>query len=266
MRTKIKVVISGDIVETYKYEEPVFYGFEAPEKHSDSDRVKTQEEKDLMKARSLYRTRKNLTRLINANARQWSDPDGKIYQPKFITLTFAENITDLEQGNKMYTNFLKRFNYYLTGEKTNHLKYVTNPEFQKRGAEHFHSVYFNLHWFDKDELAKIWEHGFIKIRNIEQVRNIGLYMTKYMSKDFIDPRLEGHKRYFPSRNLFRPIVIRDEVLASKIEEKLNNIKPEFSKEIDTDYQGKIQYEVMNLSELSDLKEDVIGFINKSYLT
>jgi hypothetical protein len=62
-------------------------------------------------------------------------------------------------------------------------------------------------------LEKIWGNGFVWINDLlksnkgKPVDNVGAYMVKYMSKDFIDERLMGKKSYFTSKNLKRPNVI-----------------------------------------------------------
>jgi hypothetical protein len=57
---------------------------------------------------------------------------------------------------------MMRLNYHIGHA----LKYVSVVEFQKRGAVHYHAVFFNLPFIVNDELAAIWSHGFIKINAI----------------------------------------------------------------------------------------------------
>ena len=97
-----------------------------------------------------------------------------------------------------------RLNYHVGHS----LKYVSVVEFQKRGAVHYHAVFFNLSYIDNDELAKIWSHGFIKINAIQHIRSIGAYVSKYLQKGVVDARLFNEKCYFTSRGLIKPIIVR----------------------------------------------------------
>ncbi len=76
----------------------------------DTDEI-IQRIKDLppSRERSLARAKKQLRRLINANAGQY----GREFTTKFLTLTFKENITDPKEANYLFTKFIKRLNYKL---------------------------------------------------------------------------------------------------------------------------------------------------------
>ena len=68
---------------------------------------------------SMLRAKKTLTRLIDSNIYQYQNAKGRPYPPIFLTLTFAEDIRDQKQGNKLFTQFIKNLNYYLFKEKKN---------------------------------------------------------------------------------------------------------------------------------------------------
>lgn len=255
--TKQKVVISGDILEIYAFEKSVYYDFEGQDTSLSRGKNKTEEEKKDILSRSLQRTRKKLTRLINSNSRHWFDESGNPYQPKFTTFTFKENITDITEANHLYTAFLKRFNYERTGEKSNHLKYAAVPEFQKRGAVHYHAAFFNLPFIENTQLAHLWSHGFVRINEIDTRGNVGLYMTKYMSKGALDKRLWGKRRYFASQNLHTPIVVRDPSLAARIISQTAFVPPTYYNEFETDHQGHTSYTALNLVNFPEIKELVL---------
>jgi len=255
--TKQKVVISGDILEIYAFEKSVIYDFKGQDTSLGRGKTKTEEEKKDILSRSLGRTRKKLTRLINSNSRQWFDENGLPYQPKFSTFTFKDNVTDITEANYLYTAFLKRFNYERTGEKSNHLKYVAVPEFQKRGAVHYHVAFFNLPYIENAQLARLWTHGFVRINEIDTKGNVGLYMTKYMSKDALDKRLWGKRRYFISRNLHTPIVVRDPLLAERIIAETVFVPPTYHHEFESEHQGHTTYSTLNLADYPEVKEVVL---------
>lgn len=175
---------------------------------------------------SVRRTRGKICRLINAN------PDLN----NFLTLTFKENFTDLKEANLIFKKFIKRLKYAYP-----ELKYLAVPEFQKRGAVHYH-VLLNLGYVENSELAAIWDQGFVMINTIRHVRNIGLYISKYIGKDLFDKRYFGMRKVLYSRNLDRPKII---VFARSVKEYLlkqaTNLKQLFEKSYVSDWQGKIDY-------------------------
>ena len=147
---------------------------------------------------SINRARNNLFRLIDSNVNR----HGK-YSAVFVTLTFKENKTDLKPCNQEFKLFIKRLNYRLDTK----LKYVTVPEWQKRGAVHYHCVFFNLPFLNKLELESIWGHGFTNIQLVKNSTAMAGYLAKYFSKACSDPRLYGQRAYMTSRGLFRPIEV-----------------------------------------------------------
>lgn len=265
--TNTKLIISGSTLEVYLYTEtPVAYGFTIPEKQR---RIKNKilvidEESKLHKIESrkkgMQRSRSVLRRLINSNAWKWRKIDSKFYLPVFVTLTFAENIQDTKTANLVFSKFIKRLNYYVSGSKKNFLKYVVVTEFQERGAIHYHAIFFNLEHIWKDKLAEIWGQGFVDIKKIESVNNAGAYVCKYMAKEFEDERLDGKKRYFSSRGLVKPTQIRDQddaqSILSQIPKDLMRVEKEFDSKM-----GKVKYRQYQVDKKSSFTEIVpeIGF-------
>jgi hypothetical protein len=97
-----------------------------------------------------------------------------------ITLTYAENMKDTEKLYKDIVLFIKKLKY-----KYGKLEYLIIIEPQERGAFHAHVL---IKFTEKDkiyipsnELAKIWGHGFIKIKSIKGVDNIGVYLSAYLT-------------------------------------------------------------------------------------
>lgn len=228
MRPRIshyKIVISGHIVEAFQYAKPIGYNLVSSRSKAEYRKRRKVSEQEITKS-SLSRTRSRLIRLVNANARMWKK-DGEIIKPQFLTYTFEENIKEVAVANPIFTNYIKRLNYH-EGIKT---KYVVVPEFQDRGAVHYHAIFFNLRMinarreFKTGEFAELWGQGYIKKKNVTNVPNIGIYMTKYMTKDATDRRLVGKKKYFSSRGLIKPKTINQEHLAEEIMDFLSEYKP-----------------------------------------
>lgn len=232
-----KIVWSGNIVEVYEYENSIVKG----ETNNGSGRsVEADEEnKERHRKNTLARARRDVRRLINANVGKWGE------KPKFLTLTFAENVQDIKQANYEFKKFRQRLEYGLNIK----LKYVVVIEFQKRGAIHYHVVFFNLPYIPNAKLAEIWRNGFIKINSIEHVDNVGAYVTKYMTKDNDDDRLKGKKSYFTSRGLNKPLEKylndEDEKEIAKVKEKLSH-KKVYENRFDNEYVGNILYTQYNL--------------------
>lgn len=246
MRYKHKIVTSGNIIELYSYEKEVRTGKDAERENNNGRKgnkdtvgkewIYENEEKNKNRSDSLQKARKRLRREINANVGQWEE------ETKFITLTYAENMQDLKSSNYNFKKFIQRLNYQLDIK----LKYSCVVEFQKRGAIHYHLLAYNLPYIENSELAKIWSHGFVKINNIDNVDNVGAYVTKYMTKDNDDPRLVEQKCHFSSRGLKKSQeAVIDEKEIETLKESLKAYKV-YEAEFDTDYLGRIEYQQINL--------------------
>ncbi|MFA5830391.1 MAG: hypothetical protein WC878_01020 [Candidatus Paceibacterota bacterium] len=202
----------------------------------------------------MQRTRSILRRLINANAWRWNKPNGEVYPPIFVTLTFAENTQNTKTANFLFSKFIKRLTYYIGEQKKSFLKYVVVTEFQKRGAIHYHAIFFNLEHVRTNVFAKIWGQGFVKMNMINDVSNVGAYVCKYMGKDFDDDRLDGKKRYFCSKRLNKPTSIRDEKRARAIVEKIPKELIKFQKFFETSHQGIVKYTQCQIDKQRSFKE------------
>lgn len=193
--THFKVIQSGKEVEVYRYENDFFDDFNDlfRSSYTRPQEEKTSEEK-FRSSRS--RTKNRMRRLISCNVGKWGQP------PILVTYTFAENLKDLSIANRFFRNYTQRVNRAL-GFK---LKYLSVPEFQKRGAVHYHVIYFNLPFLkDIAYLEKIWKHGSTKVEKVRKPKAMGVYLTKYLQKSFGDVRLSGKKCYTASQGLLKPI-------------------------------------------------------------
>jgi len=181
-RVTHKIIQSGDIIEIYEYSEGYLKGYKLTEsevnnrKYSESNSAGT--DCTDSRERSLKRAKTNLRRLINANVGQY----GKEVTAKFLTLTFKENVQDIKQANYEFKKFIKRLNYKVYGTKKAKLKYTTVIEFQQRGAIHYHTILYNMPYIKANEIASIWENGFIKINKIDDIDNVGAYIGEYLGQ------------------------------------------------------------------------------------
>lgn len=136
----------------------------------------------------------------------------------FITLTFKENIKDLDYANKEFNNWRTAMSRACKRDGFD-FKYLGVPEFQNRGAVHYHlltnlpcgSKYLEFQKGIEDGTkmydVKYWKHGFSSgfdvIKDTDDKFNVALYILKYLYKD-LDERLFGHTRVLKSNNLEKP--------------------------------------------------------------
>lgn len=209
----IKIVDCGDYVQVYYYQNLMTKKQEKDDfdlqlkrtkidsalktennKHNNSSELKQ------IEVRNIIRSKLQCQRLAKANSRKWRI---------FLTLTIAENLGDLKEANK-------KFRYFV--DKVRRIKkdfsYIAIPEFQKRGAVHYHLLCNidindeNLIYSQEDnpkfKHVKYWHEGFTEIEVVRgDVKKIVGYISKYMTKE-IDNRLFSHHRYFYSKNLKLP--------------------------------------------------------------
>lgn len=267
-----KIVVSGNVIEVYSYQEPVFFGFEkyvsggikqvnekiiVDYKSIEADTISLAEVeildfnknaakyeddvglRDVNRQKSFNRARKELRRLINCNLEPCS---------KFLTLTFAENIQDLDKANNEFKKFIKRFNYYYKIK----LKYSVVIEFQKRGAIHYHAILYNLvQKIKPKDVERLWKNGFVKINKIDNVDNVGAYICKYMTKTN-DDRLRSRKMYFCSKGLEKPKIIREPDLIKILANFLSNKTPKYEDVFSNDY-NTVKYKQYVLTSDQQIK-------------
>lgn len=125
---------------------------------------------------SLRQTFKKLRYLINNN---FTGQGNEMH----ITLTYEENMTDTKRLYKDFQNFIDRLRYSFK-EKTS-IDYLTVVEPQGRGAWHCH-VLMRFNDLDKlyiknKDLRALWGQGFVKIKSLKDVDNIGAYLSAYLT-------------------------------------------------------------------------------------
>lgn len=123
-----------------------------------------------------------------------------------MTLTFAENMTDIRQANRHFHNFVKKPHYH-----HGTFEYLRVPQIQwERYEKHYHVAVFGLPYVPEKEPVETWDHGTVSIAAMESYENPSSYMARYMVKDSVGEELTGHRRFFTSQGLYRPEEIRAE--------------------------------------------------------
>lgn len=135
--------------------------------------------------RSLFNTFQRIRDLVNCNCvHDWA--------VRWVTFTYAENMTDSRKLYFDYMAFWKRFLRYLDRRGSPHPVYIAVAEPQGRGAWHLHIFFIWLRMVDgfpffsrapyiaNSELRELWGHGFVKITAVKDCDNIGAYLSAYL--------------------------------------------------------------------------------------
>jgi len=247
---RTKIVKSGSVVEVYTFNLPDHKRFhDKASKYWDNFGSTADLTADESLGLSYTHSRKTAKRIIYSNAWRWFSPTKRVYQPFFLTLTFAENITDLKEANRLFSKFIQRLNYLLTGKKKSYLAYLSVPEFQKRGAIHYHVIIFNLPYMPHrvyHTLIQLWGKGRIQLVKVDCMDRLINYLSKYMVKSS-DPRLNGKKRYFASRVCLRPQISYDFMTTLRLPDSMKI----YSAEWETDYLGHMTYRMYILDSKAE---------------
>ena len=141
--------------------------------------LKTGEVKDFIhgtsRASDLNNVRASLRRLrelINTNVTNNN-------HCKWITLTYAENMTDQKRLYKDFEKFTKRLKYHIKDT----FEYIVAMEPQGRGAWHCHLILIfnnNAPYIANKQLAEIWGLGFVSVKAMKEMDNLGAYLTAYL--------------------------------------------------------------------------------------
>lgn len=120
---------------------------------------------------SIKSVRKSLNRLQNRINAIVTD----LSHCKWVTLTYAENMTDLDRLSGDWENFRKR-----AFRKWGKFKYIWVKEPQGRGAWHLHIIMIfdeKAPYIDSNDLYRVWGNGFVKVKNMTDGTDFGLYFT-----------------------------------------------------------------------------------------
>ena len=112
---------------------------------------------------------------------------------RWLTLTYAENMTDPKKLYHDFRNFNKRCR-----ERFGHYEYITAAEPQGRGAWHLHCVLIfptKAPYMANDVVADLWKQGFVTVKRLDDVDNVGAYLTAYLGDmELTEAREQGITR------------------------------------------------------------------------
>lgn len=203
-----KVVRSGSLVEIYVYSRDL------PERRKGKKAVGAKRVvSPSRRADNAKRLKKSFIRLVRSNL------DG-VGSPVFLTLTMAE-VARIDVAYGLFTEFGQR----LRRRYGSHIRYIAVPEFQERGAVHFHVLVWGLpqeviygesprivsvgsvEQVERGDrsLQHLWSYGYVDCLQTDGSPKLAFYVAKYMHKALLDVRLRGQKSYSCSRNCLRQV-------------------------------------------------------------
>ena len=181
-----------------------------------------------------------------------SNLGGGSASPVLVTLTYADNFTDLAGAYKHFSNFINTLRRKFGRE----FKYISVPEFQKRGAVHFHALFWGipeeifLHERENRLLRRIWGHGHVFDKRTDGASALAFYLAKYFTKAYLDPRLKNQKSYTASRNVKRPEVFAGNFnLQNVLFEMGVQREPDVVRVYETKYFGEGKYQLFTINDV-----------------
>lgn len=191
-----KFITSGDILEIYEYEKDL------------PERRKSLKKRSSVRIRAFTRRTDNVERLKRNFIRLVRSNLGGTESPLFFTFTMVE-VVRIEIAYRIFTRFVQRVRRIYGS----HSRYIAVPEFQKRGAVHFHVLWWGfpqevvLNETRNRTIQHLWQRGFIDCFRTDGSPKLASYVAKYMHKALFDDRLYSQKAYVCSRNVLRPVLL-----------------------------------------------------------
>lgn len=138
---------------------------------------------------SIRVTLARIRNIINAN----------ILEPKncrWLTFTYADNMTDTKVLYLDFEKFWKRFLYWCKKLGYSKPEYIVVIEPQGRGAWHIHAFFIweeLAPFIPNDIVASLWGHGFTTTKAVSDVDNVGAYFSAYLGDMPVDDIQEFSK-------------------------------------------------------------------------
>lgn len=261
-----KIIRSGQIVEIFNYQ--------YSPKNLNVPRRKKKNRTGLTTIRRrrhdhIRNSRRSFLRTVWANLTPTNPPT-------FVTLTFAQ-VLSYKASSIIFTQFLARLRRKF-GRK---FRCIAVPEYQERGAIHFHCLFWDLpidyekeapHWETEEDfgrmeqvsrgsryLQRLWLRGYVDCFTTDGHFAVAFYMAKYMSKFMQGKRLNGDravsekgeaipggkKAYYTTRNCLRPLSAKGFVVNEYMDELVDIHSPTLQdKEYQTQFMGRCNYRMV----------------------
>jgi hypothetical protein len=268
-----KLIKSGKEIEVYQYKnKKILRGYKQKKRYKkrkekisptewaelvelwgdETEKAKLRQEQAYKTQFSISRTRSNIRRIVNANPQL----------NQFLTLTFAQSMPDLLEANKQFDRAMKRiirahpyFQYIAVNEFQKDVDYYGRKK-ERGGSVHYHLLCnlgpkdtskAKMFEWERKFAEKYWKNGFVKIKPVSQVTNLGAYFCKYLGKDMFDKRMFRKKKYFCSRTLNRPVEATGDEAQRFFNRHVQSIQPIFEKTFSGEFTGKVDYKAYTLN-------------------
>lgn len=228
-----KIVQSGDLLEVYQYEKMPFPPRIKRKSKRRGERLPFKSERHIKRAVFNFRRRARAN-LVYGN-------------PHMLTLTMLE-IMPISEAYEIFTQFGVR----MRKEYGNSIVWIAVPEFQKRGAVHFHVLIWKLpyeiHVTERTTrtIQHLWGQGFVDIIATDGSPKLSGYLAKYMSKAMHDERLFNKKAYSCSRNALSPVSFNTKTSIALLKEEFGidhdpYLQPVREREYPSKWLGNVRY-------------------------
>jgi hypothetical protein len=249
-----KIIIYGNNIETYEYEKDIIV-LGGRRKHKLSADARDEslgaDGKNTLSSGQLGKRQDNARRASLAFRRLVGANLGKPPSPLLATLTYGKNFTNLARAYRHYSSFVQALRHKFGKD----FRYICVPEFQKRGAVHFHALVWGLptevFLLERKTrtLAGLWKQGFVYLKETDGNDKLSFYLSKYMAKAFVDARLKNQKCYVASRNVLRPQILGGSFpLWPILDDYGVDETPVIDKTYDTNYLKKCRYRLFKIKE------------------
>lgn len=107
---------------------------------------------------------------------------------RWVTLTYAENMRNPERLYRDFQKFNQKMRYIY-----GNYEYITAAEPQGRGAWHLHVVMIfpdKAPYIPNKLMAEKWGQGFVKVKKLDDVDNVGAYLTAYLGDIEVSEAIE----------------------------------------------------------------------------
>ena len=171
---------------------------EVKEYNKDKQGNRTDNTKELKRSFEKLRAIIN-TNVVDTNTVRW------------CTFTYRENMQDSKRVVKDWGAFWKRFKRRFG----NNIDYIIALEPQERGAWHIHAIILfhnKAPYISGYELGEIWQQGFCNVQALDNVDNVGAYLTAYLTDIEVNDNEEydktvdnkkikkgGRLKYYPTK-------------------------------------------------------------------
>ena len=212
-----KVVFSGRFAEVYQYTIPVVLNRKPKARKPENVNADMIFDKDFdfVNLRAEEYRKRRYTRAFSQISR-FIECNFKYGKCAFLTLTFEYNMKSMKVAkNVFFKPFIARMKLFYPD-----FVYLGVTEFQKRGAVHFHLIINQ--YIDKDVLLYCWPWGRPEVKKPYSSHGLGIYFSKYLTKNHNDPRYREHKFYFNSHSSKYRKIVKPKIVYAKNAEIIFN--------------------------------------------